>query len=95
MNESAKPYQVAVRDAVAIQFVLGILTAITLDGGMLLQMWCFSTAAFWPMAILLLIRSRTKPNRLDPYVIRWAFLILILVVAPLVAGGVWKLQGKL
>ena len=95
INPLTNPYSIAVRDALIVQSVLGVLSHVVLDGGVLIQMWCLSMPAYWAMTIMLLVRSRTKPNKVDPYVIRWAFILIQLALTPAVAILVWKCQNKL
>ena len=90
-----KAYREAIHDALGIQVLLGVLTSLMFDCGMTFQMWYISMAAYWPMAIMLLIRGIKKPNRIDPYVIRWAFLLLIIVVTPVTTGIIWRWRGVL
>jgi hypothetical protein len=95
MTAPANTYRIAVRDAVMVQAALGFLSAIVIDGGGLLQMWCISMVAYWPMVIMILVRSKSRPNKVDPYVIRWAFIVLQLALTPAVAILVWKFQNKM
>lgn len=94
-NKECCPYKSAVKDTIVIQVFLGIVTAAIFDGGLSSQAWAFSVAAFWPMAIMLIIRGRKEPNKIDPHIIRWAFLLILFVLMPLVSITVWKYQGKL
>jgi hypothetical protein len=64
-----------------------------LDGGLCLQLWAFSMAAYWGGCGLILIRRWKAPTKTDIFMIRWGFLILCLVVTPAFSGLIWRLRG--
>jgi len=86
-------YRAAIRDAVIMQIIILILAAVATDYGQMLQFWGFSMAAYWPMAIMLIVRSKKKTSRVDINIIRWGFLFLITFFTPVISMFVWYLRG--
>jgi len=91
--EMPKELRSAVFDSLAIQIVLGFIAALMLDGGVCLQIWSFSMAAFWGGGVLVLARRWKAPTKTDLAVIRWGFLALCLVVTPAFSALIWRLRG--
>ena len=87
------PLKTALRDSFVVQCVLGIVACLMLDGGISLQMWAFSMAAFWGGSIIVLIRRARNPTRLDVALIKWGFLALCLIITPLLSEVIWIIRG--
>jgi len=68
--------------SICTQIVLGAIAGITLDGGMFMQVWIFSTIAFWSGCVVVLARRWKRHTKADLVLVRWGFLILCFGVTP-------------
>ncbi len=90
----APQYQSAVIWAAVQQAVAGVLSAMMLDGGVFLEVWCFTILAFWVGVILIVLRRPLSPTRLDVLAIKYGF-VPFFIVACWLSFGIWKFRGAL
>jgi len=67
-------YDRAVRQSLGMQVALGVLAALTLDGGVMAYVLGVALLGFWISVALLMIRRPMQPTRFDLAFIRWGFL---------------------
>jgi hypothetical protein len=89
----AEPYWPAIKDGVIVQTVLGVATALLLDGGRSLQFFTVAFICQWSVALMIVIRRKQTPTKIDLFFLRWGILIL-LVATGLVAPTVWRIIGE-
>jgi hypothetical protein len=80
MNDLAKfnsQMDSALLIAMVTQGVLFLLGSLALDGGFFLRLLLITAGAYWPIAIMALIRARRKPRRGDLMFVRSGFVFLL------------------
>lgn len=82
----------SIKGNLALCSVIGLLCAVTLDGGASFQVWYFAMAAYWSATLLIWSVHRKDLSKLDVFVARWGFLIALLTV-PFLMGLFWRLYG--
>jgi hypothetical protein len=85
-------YDSPIFEAVALQIVLGLLSLLISDGGMVAQICGIALVAFWAGAVVLIWRHPQSPSRVDLDLIRLGYL-LVIVLAFFLVAGIWKLRG--
>ena|ERR1041385_2850933 len=88
----SREYDSPIFQALVLQMVLGILSGLILDGGMVAQICGIALVAFWTGAVVLIWRHRESPSRLDLELIRFGYLPVI-VLAFFLTGLIWHLRG--
>lgn len=88
----AAKYDSAIYDALLLQIVLGILSAMILDGGVMAQVCGIALVAFWGGVAVLIWRQPQSPSRVDIGLIRFGYLPLI-IISGFLSGFVWHLRG--
>ena len=89
----SRSYRSSIVIALASQAFLIVLSSVTLDGGQLTQWALLGSLAFWPVAILIVVRRPKKPTRGDHLFLRWGYLLLTPIVSSLTALR-WMLFGS-
>ena len=85
-------YDSPIFEAVAIQLILGILSALIIDDGTVARICGIALVAFWGGAVVLIWRHPQSPTRTDIELIRFGFLpvaVLALILVPVI----WHLSG--
>ena len=72
--------------------VVGLLCAVSLDGGVSFQIWYFAMAAYWSATLLIWSVHRKNLSRIDVFVARWGFWISLFTV-PFLTALFWRLYG--
>ena len=85
-------YRKPVFEAVALQALLGLLSALILDGGTTARICGIALVAFWGGAALLIWRRPHSPTRTDIELLRFGYLPLV-VIAFFVVHFIWTLRG--
>ena len=85
-------YDSPIFEALVLQIVLGILSALILDGGVVAQICGIALVAFWTGAVVLIWRHPQSPSRLDVELIRFGYLPVV-VLAFVLTGFIWHLRG--
>lgn len=85
-------YRKPVFEAVALQALLGLLSALILDGGTSARIFGIALIAFWGGAALLVWRRPQSPTGTDIELLRFGYLPLV-VIAFLVVHFIWTLRG--
>ena len=71
-----------------IQFVVFVLYAVQLDGGVTARR-CFAvSSAYWLMTVLILVRRRLKPTTADLAFVGFGYLLMLLITEPFSCFGV-------
>lgn len=86
-------YRPALRFGGILQAVLGILTALLLDGGRIFGFFGVGFFAYWLIVGLILVRRPLAPTKGDIIFIRWG-IVLTLFVAGNCAPFIWKIIGE-
>ena len=86
-------YWPALKVAIVGQVVLGILTALMLDGGRTFGFFKVALLGHWIGILMIIGRRPLAPIKWDLFFIRWGVLLL-LIVAGLVAPLVWAIIGE-
>ena len=98
MNETEGRFNPAYRGTLALvvtqQILLGLLTGMALDGGMLSSMFLSSLVAFWIGFITILVRRPKDPTNADIFLIKWGTFILY-VVSIVMSPVIWRLRGAM
>ncbi|MEI8289428.1 MAG: hypothetical protein WCH99_08130 [Verrucomicrobiota bacterium] len=85
-------YDSPIFEAVAIQLVLGILSALILDGGTVARICGIALVAFWGGAVVMIWRHPQSPTKVDIELIRFGFLP-VAVLAFFLVHFIWHLRG--
>lgn len=85
-------YRKAIFDALVIQIVIGILSAMILDGGLCAQICGVALLAFWGGAAVLIWRRPQSPSEVDVFLIRFGYFAVIFIAGVLIPI-VWHLRG--
>ena len=85
-------YRKPVFEAVVLQILLGLLSALILDGGTTARICGIALVGFWVGAVLLICRRPHSPTRSDIELLRFGYLPLI-VIAFFVVHFIWTLRG--
>ncbi len=93
-RKPSSQYWPAIRVSLVLQAASGVLSALVLDGGTLMQIWAMALAAYWVGVLVILTRRPAKPTRLDLFLVRWAFPLLLVLAVPL-SAAIWKARGLL
>ena len=98
MKERESRFSTAYRGTLVIvvsqQILLGLLTGMCLDGGILGMIFLYSLAAFWVGFIMIISRRPRNPTKVDIFLIKWGTFLLFLislVMSPLM----WHLRGAM
>ena len=84
----ARQYKSAVIFAASQQAITGILSAMLLDGGVVLGIWCFTVLACWMGVVVIAIRRPLTPTRSDILFIEFGFIPLF-IFACFVSFSLW------
>jgi hypothetical protein len=76
-----------------LQGVLGISTALLLDGGRIFALFQIASLGYWLAAFLIVKRRPLTPTKGDIVLIRWG-IVFLLVATGNVAPFVWKVIGE-
>jgi hypothetical protein len=63
-----------------IQGLLGVLTALILDGGVAFRTFLVAALGYWLMVAMLLVRRPMTPTWIDLQLVRWGILPLFIIV---------------
>jgi hypothetical protein len=85
-------YRKAIFDALILQIVLGILSAMILDGGVCAQICGVALLAFWAGAAVLIYRRSQSPTEIDILLIRFGY-IPVLIIAGVLIPMIWHWRG--
>ena len=85
-------YDSPIFEAVALQILLGLLSLLIMDGGMVAQLCGIALVSFWGGASVLILRHPLSPSRIDLELIRLGYLPVI-VIAFFLVGWIWQLRG--
>lgn len=83
-------YEKAIAFSFGYQVVLLLISGMVLDGGQCAGYMLVSMAGFWASVIVLILRMRWTPSKIDILYIKWGF-FPILISLPLIMSFVWKL----
>jgi len=72
-------YRKAVFEAAALQVLLGLLSALLLDGGTMARICGIALVAFWGGAIVLIWRRPLFPSRTDIEFVRFGYLPVVVI----------------
>jgi hypothetical protein len=86
-------YGPALKRAVLLQLVAGVLTALMLDGGRSLGFFKVAIIGHWIGILLITGRRPHSPTKVDIILIRWGALLLLLVAAG-IAPFIWLMIGE-
>ena len=86
-------YWPALKLAVFLQLVLGVLTALMLDGGRSFGFLKVALIGHWIGILLIIGRRPHSPTKVDIFLIRWGVLLLLLVAAG-IAPFIWLMIGE-
>jgi hypothetical protein len=85
-------YDSPIFEALALQIVLGLVSLLILDFGMVAQVCGIALVAFWGGAAVLIWRHPQSPSRADLELIRFGYL-LVVVITYILVGWIWHLRG--
>lgn len=85
-------YRKPVFEAVALQALLGLLSALILDGGTTARICGIALVAFWGGAVVLIGRRPQSPTRTDIELLRFGYLPLV-VIAFVLVHFIWTVRG--
>jgi hypothetical protein len=91
--EVSRPYWPALRNALLLQSVLGMFTALLLDGGRSFTFFGVALLAHWIGIILIVARRPTTPTEFDLSFIRIGILP-IFVLTGAISPLVWRIIGE-
>jgi hypothetical protein len=86
-------YWPALRFGILVQGIVGLLTALMLDGGRSFSVFTIALFGHWLGMILIVSRRPLAPTKMDIIFIRWGTPLLMLVVGA-IAPQVWKVIGE-
>lgn len=85
----AEHYAQACRFALFLQAILGLLTALLLDGGRVFWAFCVAWLWAWTISLMIIFRRPANPSRLDLGIVRYGILVLLTLILGL---GPWFLR---
>ena len=85
-------YDSAIFEALALQIALGLLSLLIMDFGEVAQICGIALVAFWGAAAVLVWRHPQSPSRTDLELIRFGYLLVVVITFFLVAW-IWHLRG--
>jgi hypothetical protein len=85
-------YRKAIFDALILQVVIVILSAMILDGGDCAQVCLVALLAFWGGAAVMIWRRPQAPTQADILLIRFGYFLVIFIAGALV-HFIWHLRG--
>lgn len=85
-------YEKAIAFSFGYQVVLLLISGMVLDSGQCAGYMLVSMAGFWASVIVLILRRRWNPSKIDILYIKWG-IFPILISLPLIMSFVWKLRG--
>ena len=88
----AASYRKPIFEAIALQVILGLLSALVLDGGDCRHICGAALVAFWGGAAVLVWRHPRDPTKTDLQLVRFGFLP-VLVIAFAIIHAVWRAKG--
>jgi hypothetical protein len=88
----SESYRSALWRALILSLVLGVLSALVLDGGETARLSMIGLAIFWVCIVAILWRRPQNPTSLDLLLIRWGCLPLLLGFQAAM-HCVWHLRG--
>jgi hypothetical protein len=74
-------YDRVIRNSLVMQVVVGILAALTLDGGITARVVGVAVLAYWLCAVIVIMRRPHEPTRLDLAIIHWGFWPVLAIAA--------------
>ena len=83
--KSKATYEGALQVATVFQVVIGILAAFTMDGGQLAWVWCSAMVGYWVGFAFVRVRRKSKPTKVDLFVLKWGFVPLFVLAFFLLA----------
>lgn len=91
--EFSPQYWPALKDAIMLQLVIGMLTALMLDGGRSFEFFKVALIGHWIGILIAVGRRPLSPAKTDIFLIRWGVLLLLFATG-WVAPFVWSLIGE-
>src|SRR4051812_11976459 len=85
-------YRKPVFEAVVLQVLVGLFSALILDGGTTARICGIALVAFWGGAVVLIWRRPHSPTRRDIELLRFGYLPLV-VIAFLLVHFIWTMRG--
>ena len=85
-------YRKPIREALALQVFLGLLSTLIIDGGATASICGIALVAFWSAAGVLMLRRPEEPTRTDVAFLRFGYLP-VLVLALFLVHFIWRLRG--
>jgi hypothetical protein len=85
-------YRKAIFDALILQIIIGVLSAMILDGGDCANVCGVALLAFWGGAAVLIWRRPQSPTETDMLLIRFGYFLVIFMAGTLV-HFIWHLRG--
>jgi len=85
-------YDSPIFEALAIQIALGLLSFLVMDFGTVAQICGIALVAFWGAAAVLIWRHPQSPSPTDLELIRFGYL-LVVVISFFLVGWIWHLRG--
>lgn len=89
----SKEHRQALQVSLVFQVVFGILCGLTTDGGMLVQLWFFAILAYWGGFSLMVYRRPVNPTKVDLFLIRWGFPVLLFFIGMPFSILIWRARG--
>jgi hypothetical protein len=86
-------YGAAVKDALVVQGVFGVLTGLMLDGGRSFKFFTVALMGHWLTILLIIGRRPMSPTKFDIFCIRWGLVFAMLLVG-VIAPAVWSIIGE-
>jgi len=77
-------YRSPIFEAVGIQVVVGLLSALILDDGTAARICGVAIVAFWAGVAALIARRLSSPSRVDIFLVRFGFLPVVVLAHSLV-----------
>lgn len=87
-------YWPPVQTALLQQGIIVVLTALTMDGGLIFHVTVIAVLAYWLAFGVILARRPSAPTQGDLFLIRYGFLLLFVIVF-IVGPIAWKAMGRL
>ena len=85
-------YRKAIFEALILQIIIGVLSAMILDGGDCALICGVAFLAFWGGAAVLILRCPQSPTQTDILLIRFGYFLVIFIAGGLV-HFIWHLRG--
>lgn len=85
-------YENAITFSFAFQLFLLFMSGLMLDYGQCSEYMFVAMAGFWASVIVLILRRRWNPSKIDILYVKWGF-FPILISVPFIMDYAWKLKG--